>query len=147
MASPAAIDRYLAHLVDVVETGTYTDDPADGGGPTRWGITQATLATWRDHPVTAEDVRELSRTEALAILRARYVTEPGFDKLVAIDTGVGMEAIDTGVNMSQTTAARWLQRALNVLNRRGKGWPDIRVDGRCGPKTLGTVRAMQLARG
>jgi lysozyme family protein len=127
-----AVDAYLSHLVDVVEGGEYTNTPGDAGGPTRWGITQSTLAKWRGHAVTAEDVKNLPRDEALAIYRDWYVTTPGFDKLADVSANVALEVIDTGVNMGVMTAARYLQRCLNVLYDD----PVLVTDGVCGPKTV-----------
>lgn len=130
-----AVEGYLAHLVDVVEGGTYTNDPADAGGPTRWGITQTTLAKWRGHAASAADVQNLTRDEALDIYRAWYVTEPGFDKLAAVSINVALEAIDTGINMGVMTATRYLQRCLNLLDDA----PSLIADGVCGPKTVAAL--------
>lgn len=138
-----AIDAYLAHLVDVVEGAAYTNDPSDGGGPTRWGITLATLAKWRGHAVTPQDVANLARDEALAIYRDWYVTAPGFDKVGALSMNVALEAIDTGVNMGVMTATRYLQRCLNVLD----DVPTLVADGVCGPKTLAALADYLRRRG
>lgn len=136
-----AIEAYLAHLVDVVETGRYTNNPADKGGPTRWGITQKTLARWRGRPVTALDVQNLPRSEALLIYQAEYVTDPGFDKLADVSINVALEVIDTGVNMGQQQATRYLQRCLHVLGEA------VQVDGECGPKTVSALAGYRTRRG
>lgn len=130
-----ALDAYLTHLVDDVEGGAFTNDAVDAGGATRWGITQRTLAEYRGHPVTVQDVRDLPRDEALAIYRANYVTAPGFDKLAEMSMPVALEVIDTGVNMGVGTAARYLQRCLNVLD----DLPSLVADGACGPKTVAAL--------
>jgi len=141
--SVPAVEAYLAHLVDVVETGEYTNDPADPGGPTRWGITQRTLARWRKHPVTAEDVEHLPRGEAMDVYRAQYVTEPGFDKLADVSTRIALEVIDTGVNMGVGIAARYLQRCLNLLDDA----PTLIADGVCGPKSVAALTDYLRRRG
>jgi lysozyme family protein len=51
--------------------GGFVNHPADRGGPTHYGITQATLQAWRGRAVSEEDVRALSVEEAKAIYRAR----------------------------------------------------------------------------
>lgn len=56
----------------------YVDHPADRGGPTNMGITMDTLASWRGHPVTAQDVKDMQRPEATEIYMARYVEPWGF---------------------------------------------------------------------
>ncbi len=53
--------------------GGFVDDPQDLGGATKYGITQATLAAYRGHQVTKDDVRGLSDTEARDIYRTNYV--------------------------------------------------------------------------
>lgn len=53
--------------------GGYVNNPADRGGPTKFGITQATLSDWRGHAATEQDVRNLSQEEAVKIYEARYV--------------------------------------------------------------------------
>lgn len=109
-----------------VEGSKFTDDPADPGGPTRWGITQKTLAAWRGHRVTADDVRALKRHEAIEIYRVEYVERPGFDK---VREELRPFLVDTGVNMGQATAARMFQEAVGAT-----------VDGNIGPKTRDRAR-------
>lgn len=142
-----AIDAYLTNLVDVVEGSTYTNDPADHGGATKYGITLRTLSRVRGRPVSADDVKNLTRDEALAIYRSDYVTLPGFDKIAAVAMDVALEMIDTGVNMGPAQAARYLQRSLNVLNLNGAAWPVLATDGQCGPKTVRALQTYVLQRG
>lgn len=138
-----ALDAYLTHLVDDVEGGAFTNDPADAGGATRWGITQRTLAGYLGHPATLADVQDLTRAEAIAIYRTDYVTAPGFEKLVDMSMSVALEVIDTGVNMGVGTAARYLQRCLNVLDDA----PTLVADGDCGPRTVAALTDYLRRRG
>lgn len=141
------IDTYLAHLVDVVEGPEYTDNPNDSGGPTKYGITLKALATYRKIEVTAVDVENLTREEAIAIYTENYINKPGFANLVDIDNTVGLECIDTGVNMGPIIATMFLQRSLNAFSNNGTLWPKIIVDGQCGQATINVVHDMQLLRG
>lgn len=136
-----AIDRYLANLVDVVEGPGYTNDPTDRGGPTRYGITQRTLSRVRGKPASADDVKNLTRDEALAIYRDEYVALPGFDKIAQVSTPVALECIDTGVNMGPQVATSLLQRSLNSLGA------SLRADGACGPKTVDALKTYLQQRG
>lgn len=129
-----SVEAYLANLVDVVEGSKYTNDLADAGGPTRWGITQRTLSHWRGKPATADEVKNLSRGEALDIYRHEYVAQPGFDKIAEVSAQVALEMIDTGVNMGPLQATKYLQRALGVL------YSGLVVDGHCGSKTVGMLK-------
>lgn len=52
--------------------GGYVNHPDDRGGPTKYGITQATLADWRRTPVTPWQVSLLTEDEARVIYRNVY---------------------------------------------------------------------------
>jgi lysozyme family protein len=103
--------------------GGFVDHPADRGGPTKYGVTIPTLATYRaDQTVGAEEIRALLREEAAEIYRWRYVYGPGFDAIT--DPALFESVVDAGVHSGATRAARWLQEALGVT-----------ADGQVGPIT------------
>ncbi len=129
------------------EGSIYTNNPDDSGGPTRYGITLATLARYRGRATTAAEVMRLTETEAREIYHQRYVMEPGFGPILDLSQGICAELVDTAVNAGAARAAEFLQRSLNGLNRQGKDYPDIRVDGQCGPGTLAALRAYLARRG
>lgn len=126
--------------------GGYVDNPDDKGGPTKYGVTLATLSKYRGMHCTADDVRALKLEEAFNILTQLYVRDPNFDRVVGVDEMVGAELVDTGINMGQTVAATYLQRALNVLNVKGQLYPDVVVDGRLGSVTLAALRTYLTTR-
>ena len=119
------IDQILADVIR--REGGYVHDPADRGGPTKYGITQRTLRAWRERPVTAADVRELTQDETRAIYRRRYVDDPGFAMLTE---PLRTQVIDDGVLSGPRQAVRDLQRAIG----------GVRVDGTLGPKTRAALR-------
>ena len=125
-------------LIDDVigREGGYSNHPADRGGPTRWGITEAVA---RAHGF-AGDMRALPREEAAAIYRRIYWLRPGFDRVAEIAPRIAAELFDTGVNMGPEVAAGFVQRALNALNRGASDYPDIAVDRRIGETTLAALR-------
>lgn len=129
----------------------YTNHPNDRGGPTKFGITLATLRSHLNDPsLGADDVQALTIETARRIYFDRYVVTPGFVHVLAISEVVGIEVIDSGVNCGQQRAARWLQRALNAFNRSYRNPPDyaeITEDGRIGPKTLSTLSDFFAVRG
>lgn len=129
------------------EGSTYTDNPADSGGPTKYGITQETLARHRGRATTAAEVMRLTEAEAREIYFARYVVAPGYQPVLALSPSIGEELVDTGVNAGPARATQFLQRALNALNRQGKDYADIKVDGECGPGTVTALRKFLARRG
>ncbi|TCW00405.1 glycoside hydrolase family 108 protein [Biostraticola tofi] len=123
--------------------GGYVNNPADRGGPTNWGITQ-TVA--RAHGFTG-DMRNLTRSQALAILEADYWYGPRFDQVATISSAIAAELADTGVNMGPSVAAKFLQRALNVMNNSGLLYPDLIADGQIGPRTITALKLYLSKRG
>lgn len=107
--------------------GGYSCNSADPGGATNRGITRATLARWRGHPVSKADVRSLGRAEAAAIYRARYWDAVRGDDLPG---GIDLAVFDYAVNSGPGRAAKCLQRCVGV-----------RADGVIGPVTLHAVAA------
>ena len=135
------IEELIDELIE--REGGYVHHPADKGGPTRFGITEAVA---RAHGY-AGAMAELPREEAAAIYRRLYWLRPRFDQVADRCPKVAAELFDTGANMGPAVAATFLQRALTALNRGGKDYPDFTPDGRVGPATLAALVAFLDARG
>lgn len=132
-------------LIDelIEREGGYVNHPADKGGPTCFGITEAVA---RAHGY-AGAMRDLPREEAEAIYRRLYWLRPRFDQVARRAARVAAELFDTGVNMGPAVATTFLQRALTALNRNGRDYPDLVPDGRVGPRTLAALDSYLEARG
>jgi lysozyme family protein len=124
--------KAVAHLIDV--EGGYVDHPLDSGGPTKFGVTLATLASHRGHPVTAEDVRQLTPDEASEIYRKCYWDVNGLDGLTSL--AVATIVLDQSANRGPRVAARMLQAALRSI-----GNESLAVDGQIGPATIAEANA------
>lgn len=135
----------VEELIDEVigREGGYTNHPADRGGATRWGVTEAVA---RAHGYRGE-MRAFPRGEAAAIYRRLYWQRPGYDRVAVIAPEAAAELFDTAVNMGPDTASTFLQRALNALNRNGRDYADLVVDGRVGPVTLAALSGFLKVRG
>ncbi|GLR47308.1 glycoside hydrolase family 108 protein [Sphingomonas astaxanthinifaciens] len=117
--------------------GDFVDHPADKGGATRFGITEAVArAHGYDGPMAL-----LPRDEAAAIYRRLYWLRPAYDQVARRAPRVAAELFDTGANMGPGVATTFLQRALTALNRNGKDYPDLEPDGRVGAATLAALDA------
>jgi lysozyme family protein len=135
----------VSELIDelIEREGGYVSHPADKGGPTRFGITEAVA---RAHGYQGA-MAELPREEAAAIYRRLYWLRPRFDQVAERASKLAAELFDTGANMGPAVAATFLQRALTALNRGGKDYPDLVPDGRVGPATIAALDAFFAARG
>jgi lysozyme family protein len=135
------VDGMIDELME--REGGYVNNPADKGGPTSFGITEA--AARANGYMGA--MRQLPRAEAAAIYRQLYWLRPQLDKVARRAPRVAAELFDTGVNMGPAVAVTFLQRALTALNRNGADYPDLVPDGRIGSQTLHALAAFLAARG
>lgn len=134
-ASPATpvskIDKFERCITHVLAAeGGFSNNPDDPGGATNFGITLATLATWRkrnrkEGDVNEQEVRNLTLTEAKDIYRSDYWNALRCDALPA---GVDLVVFDFGVNAGPGRSAKTLQDIVGVLQ-----------DGSIGPQTLHNV--------
>lgn len=108
--------RDIEAIIDdlIVREGGYVDHPADRGGPTKYGITQRTLATYRGRPVSVSEVKALEKSEAANIYRTTYLTAPELDRIK--DPYVMVLAFDCAVNHGPQRAVRWLQQLVGVVD-------------------------------
>lgn len=100
-----SIVRVLAH------EGGYTNDAADPGGPTNWGITIHDARMYWKKDATSADVRAMPKSVAIEIYRKKYWAVLNCDALPA---GVDYCIFDYGVNSG-------VGRARKVLNKYAGG--------------------------
>lgn len=138
-------DADINQLIDSVieREGGYVDHPADRGGPTRWGVTEA-VAQRQGY---GGDMRAFPKSDAAAIYRRLYWHAPRFDAVASRAPALAAELFDSGVNMGTGTATAFLQRALNALNRNGTDFSDLKIDRFIGPATLLALDAFLTKRG
>lgn len=118
-------------LIDV--EGGYVNHPNDKGGPTKYGITLNTLKSWRGKSVTATDVMNLTKSEAIEIYKAKYWdinrTSEIKQQLIA------NILFDQAVNRGYKTAAMMLQEACNKLGSK------LGIDGKIGNLSLQAINS------
>lgn len=117
--------------------GGYVNNPDDKGGPTNFGITQATAtANGFKQPVS-----QMPRSVAVQIYTQKYWMAPKLNMVSDINAAIAEKLMDTGVNMGPGVASKFLQRALCVL-----GYA-VAQDGQLGVATLGALRDFLAKRG
>lgn len=134
-------ERAIKHTIGV--EGDYSDDAADSGGKTRFGITEAVARAFGYEG----SMKELPYDTAVAIYRKNYWDMLRLDDVSEYSDSIALEVFDTSVNIGTGTAGRFLQRILNVMNREGKDYPDITVDGHIGLMSIASLKAFLHRRG
>lgn len=115
------------------ESSEFVNDPDDLGHATKFGITQETLATFRQLPVSVEDVKGLTEDEAKRIYEAFYWQPLGCYPLISQAVATAM--LDCAVLDGVVTCAKWAQRAAGVS-----------ADGHIGPATQAALNAVDFRR-
>ena len=116
------IDAIIKAEVDPNDPSKVTNDPADAGGRTQWGISErANPEAWADGQVTEQEARD--------IYERKYVRSPGFSNIH--DFKLKHLLVDFGVNSGPTIAVKALQDAVGAT-----------PDGILGPDTLAKLDAL-----
>lgn len=121
-------DRFAICLPRILASeGGCVDLAADPGGATQLGVTQATLARFRGHAVSKEDVRALTPATVAPIYREYFWDACHCDEM---SPGVDYAVFDFAVNSGPGRAIKTLQAAVNVT-----------PDGAFGPRTKAAIAA------
>lgn len=91
--------------------GGYTNNKADPGGPTNWGITIHDAQAYWKPTATAEDIKEMPKSVADNIYFTHYASPIQYNSLPA---GVDFSVLDYAVNSGVSHAVKTLQGIINV---------------------------------
>jgi lysozyme family protein len=122
---PADLAAMLTNVLKM--EGGYVNNSADRGGPTKFGITQATLSKFLERAVTIDDVKNLDIGTAKDIYELRYYRQPRIDKL---PDGIQPFVFDCAVNHGPRRAIQFVQQVCNEANV-----GPLALDGQMGPRT------------
>lgn len=101
--------------------GGYSNNPADPGGETNWGVT---VAVARENGYVGP-MKDMDQSVAKTIYSRKYWL-PAFDQL---PYQVAFQVFDAAVNSGVGQAVRWLQRTVGTAD-----------DGKLGPITLAAAK-------
>lgn len=104
------------------EEGGYVNNPKDPGGRTNLGVTQKAWEAYVGHPVTEQDMRDLTPAVVKPFYKERYWNVCRCDDL---PSGVDFTVFDIAVNAGPGRAAKFLQEAVGAT-----------PDGSIGPRTI-----------
>jgi len=114
--------------------GGFVDDPADRGGATNKGITQAVYDEWRERKhYDKRSVRDIEDGEVKQIYLEQY-WKPA--RCQALDSPMSLILFDSAVNHGVGRAVKLLQEVLNVA-----------VDGHFGPATMAAYDFLEECHG
>ena len=140
-----AYDKTMGH------EGGYTHDPDDVGGETYKGIARKYHATWEGWAIIDAEKSKasfpgcLNSNAQLQVMVEKLYKQMYWDVNLLDEISnqdIAEEMFDTGVNMGVGRASRFLQESLYYLNRNGKLFPDLVVDGKIGKKTLEAINVL-----
>jgi len=133
------IDRKTPKQIigDMIEIeGGFVDNPNDLGGPTKYGITEATA---RRHGYNGP-MKDLPMMTAKMILWKEYWIDSGCSRVNEVSSIIAEELFDIRVNQGGFHIL-WLQEILNAFTG-----SKLKVDGILGELTMGVLRAFLLIR-
>ena len=115
----SAIDDDITHEEQLEGGSKLTNNPADAGGRTIYGISErANPDLWVNGPPSEAQARQR--------FMDRYVTVPGFDRIA--DPKLQAQLIDMGITSGPAVAIQRLQEVIGV-----------KADGVLGPQTLAVL--------
>ena len=129
--------------------GGYVNNPSDTGKETWKGISRVHHPRWsgwilideaKNNPHFPDVLDNLPALEdaVKSLYREEYWNRIRGDDIPQQD--IADELFEAGVNCHPSNAVRFVQTAVNVLNRNQKLYLDIDVDGTMGRNTLGAIQ-------
>ncbi|MEE9609968.1 MAG: glycosyl hydrolase 108 family protein [Desulfatiglandales bacterium] len=112
----------------------YVNHPKDPGGETNFGITKKAAV---EHGYK-DSMRDIPYPIVLQIYKTKYWDKIGGDDI--LDEEIAHELMDIGINCGIARVNPFFQRTLNVFNKGGTLYPDLKVDGFVGPVTIEVLK-------
>lgn len=146
----------IAFNITLGHEGGYSNDPTDKGGETYKGVARVANPDWSgwaivdlcrskpNFPKSLDSDNSL-QTAVKDLYKKRYWDCYNADQISNQD--IASEIFDSGVNMGIAVAAKYLQQALNLLNRNQQDHADLKEDGVIGSVTLSILNSHKNPKG
>ena len=133
-----------AYAITMKHEGGYVNDPDDRGGETYSGISRRWHPGWEgwriiegckadpEFPSCLAKIKSLQEQVELFYFR-NFWAKNNCEQMPEI---IAKEVFDNAINMGPDDSGKFLQHALNALNRNQKIYSDLKVDSWIGTKTL-----------
>lgn len=122
--------RSLDRLFEI--EGIDANHANDRGGATKFGISTAFLKEIKS-PLK---VTSITKDKAEELYKEYFWDKMNCSQIASYDENLAFEVFEFGVHAGHHVAQKTFQRVLNLLNRNGKDYDDVKEDGLIGVITL-----------
>ncbi len=125
----AVINKSIDYVLS--NEGGFTNDAADKGGPTNWGIIIPDLARYRGvriQDITMQDIMMMTKQEAMNIYKQQYWDKLNLDGVAS--QPIATAIFDIGVVRGVSVGAKYAQKVCIMLGH------NVVIDGKIGPISL-----------
>lgn len=125
--------------------GVLTDIVDDPGKMTYSGISRVHHPLWPGWPLidAGAHMTESGRARLDGLQKEffnqNFWAEINGDRLFSLNRQLAVKVFDTAVHRSPRTSSLYLQRTLNILNYNQRLYPDLRLDGAIGDRTISAL--------
>jgi type VI secretion system secreted protein VgrG len=119
------------------DEGGYSNDADDPGGSTNLGITQEDLDNYHEKLGLPAKVEQLTREDAAKYYKIMWWDRFHYEAINSLN--IATKIFDMAVNIGACESHKLLQKALIY-----SGYPEMKVDGILGPKTIAATNECTL---
>jgi lysozyme family protein len=147
---PLSTDFLSAYNKAFSYEGFISNNLNDKGGFTYKGISRTKHPSWSGWKIIDSGAVDIPSNQQLNQLVKEFYRIEFWNKIKGdfLPTqSIAVELFESSVNLGVSVASEFLQRAINLLNRNSRLYPDIVVDGAIGNQTLSALNKCIAANG
>lgn len=128
-------DQAFDYLIEKDESDKFTNDKADNGGATKYGVTKHTLEIYLGREVTIDEVKNMTSDLAKEVYLHLFWSPNNLGSVTKF--GIALCIFTTSALYGATTAANMAQRAANICGG------SLKIDGDLGDKSIATLNILK----